>query len=188
MKSKKTELPCAPGGRSIRKIAVIGYSGSGKSTLAKALSAKLGLPLLYLDTVHFLPGWVERPDEEAVKIVRDFLDANESWVIDGNYRKYEHERRMAEAELIVFMDYPRLRCFFRAWKRAIRYRGKHRESITAGCGEKFDAEFRRWILKKGRTPSIKARYEAIMEKYPDKTVRIRNDRELGRFGALFGVN
>lgn len=46
------------------RIAVIGYSGSGKSTLAARLGAAYGVPVLHLDSVHWLPGWVERPREE----------------------------------------------------------------------------------------------------------------------------
>ena len=46
------------------KIAILGTSGSGKSTLAKRLGERYGLPVLHMDTVHFLPGWVERAREE----------------------------------------------------------------------------------------------------------------------------
>jgi adenylate kinase family enzyme len=42
------------------KIAIIGHSGSGKSTLAAFLGEKYALPVLHVDTIHFLPGWVER--------------------------------------------------------------------------------------------------------------------------------
>ena len=46
-------------------LAVIGKSGSGKSTLAKQLGSFYHAPVLHLDAVHFLPGWVERvPGEE----------------------------------------------------------------------------------------------------------------------------
>ena len=38
------------------KIAILGTSGSGKSTLAKRLGERYGLPVLHMDTVHFLPG------------------------------------------------------------------------------------------------------------------------------------
>ena len=58
------------------KIAILGTSGSGKSTLAKRLGETYGLPVLHMDTVHFLPGWVERPFEEEEAIVRQFLDEN----------------------------------------------------------------------------------------------------------------
>ena len=53
------------------KIAILGTSGSGKSTLAKRLGETYGLPVLHMDTVHFLPGWVERPFAEEEAIVRD---------------------------------------------------------------------------------------------------------------------
>ena len=46
------------------KIAILGTSGSGKSTLAQTLGAAYHAPVLHLDTVHFLPGWVERPLDE----------------------------------------------------------------------------------------------------------------------------
>ena len=46
------------------KIAILGTSGSGKSTLAKRLGETYGLPVLHMDTVQFLPGWVERPFAE----------------------------------------------------------------------------------------------------------------------------
>lgn len=67
------------------RIAIIGYSGSGKSTLAAQLGQSYGVPVLHLDSVHWLPGWVERAREEEKALVRAFLDQNESWVIDGNY-------------------------------------------------------------------------------------------------------
>ena len=54
------------------KIAILGTSGSGKSTLAQTLGATYHAPVLHLDTVHFLPGWVERPLDEENAIVRRF--------------------------------------------------------------------------------------------------------------------
>ena len=52
------------------KIAVIGYSGAGKSTLAKALGERYGAEVLYLDQVHWLPGWRERPADEEEKLAK----------------------------------------------------------------------------------------------------------------------
>ena len=77
------------------KIAILGTSGSGKSTLAKRLGERYGLPVLHMDTVHFLPGWVERPFAEEEAMVRQFLDENAGgWVIDGNYSKTCYARRL----------------------------------------------------------------------------------------------
>ena len=63
------------------KIAVLGYSGCGKSTL----TAQLGLPALHLDQVHWLPGWMEQESELEREQVKQFLDANSNWVMEGNY-------------------------------------------------------------------------------------------------------
>ena len=88
------------------KIAILGTSGSGKSTLAKCLGERYGLPVLHMDTVHFLPGWVERPFAEEEAIVRQFLDENAGgWVIDGNYSKTCYARRLEEADFKILGNY-----------------------------------------------------------------------------------
>ncbi|WP_334304908.1 AAA family ATPase, partial [Romboutsia sp. 1001216sp1] len=51
------------------KIAIIGYSGSGKSTLARKLAKYYKAPVLFLDTVNFLPNWIERDRDEGRLIV-----------------------------------------------------------------------------------------------------------------------
>lgn len=160
------------------KIAIIGYSGSGKSTLAKFLSESYQIPVLYLDRVHWLPGWVERNREESAEIVAEFLNENRSWVIDGNYSALEYERRMEEADKIIFMDFGRISCFFRAWKRYFRYRGRTRESMGEGCKERMRPEFAWWLLCAGRTRSRKEQYRNVLERYGGKTVVIRNQKEL----------
>ena len=100
------------------KIAILGTSGSGKSTLAKRLGERYGLPVLYMDTVHFLPGWVERPFAEEEAIVRQFLDENTGgWVIDGNYSKTCYARRLEEADKIIVLWFSPLVCLWRAVRR-----------------------------------------------------------------------
>ena len=163
------------------KIAIIGYSGAGKSTLAKRLSKQFDLPLIYLDTIHWKPNWNEREDAESCEVISEFMDENESWVIDGNYRKLLHERRMEEADYIVFFDYPARVCLKRAKQRFKEYKGRNRESMTYGCEEKFDKEFKRWILKDGRDKYKKAAYERIAAKYPEKFIRCKKDEDVEAF-------
>lgn len=164
------------------KIAILGTSGSGKSTLAKRLGERYGLPVLHMDTVHFLPGWVERPFAEEEAIVRQFLDENAGgWVIDGNYTKTCYARRLKEADKIIVLWFSPLVCLWRAIRRWQQNKGRVRESSAPGCEEKIDAEFVRWILHDGRTKQKWAKMERIGEKYPEKYVMIRNQRELDGF-------
>ena len=92
------------------KAAIIGYSGSGKSTLAAKLGDIYNCPVLYLDRIHFKENWIERDDETAKLIVKEFMDNNDSWVIDGNYSNLLREQRLRESDMIVFMCFSRLTC------------------------------------------------------------------------------
>lgn len=163
------------------KIAVIGYSGSGKSTLAAFMAKRYGLPVLHLDTVHWLPGWQERERADEERIVNDFMNMNDGWVIDGNYRKLSFDRRMREADRIIFMNFNRFTCFARAYRRYRTHRGKTRDSMTKGCPEKMDREFALWLLFKGRTKARRAIFEHVLREHLQKTRVIRNQRELSAY-------
>lgn len=164
------------------KVMIIGYSGSGKSTLAKLIAEKYNLPLLYLDKVQFIENWETRDKQEALKIVKNFLDKNQDgWVIDGNYSKRYFEQRALEANQIIFMNFNRFNCFYRAFKRSKIYKGKARESITQGCEEKFDFEFMKWILFSGRSKTIKQNFNNIKKNYKEKLIEIKNQRQLDQY-------
>ena len=162
------------------KIAVVGYSGSGKSTLARRLGERSGLPVLHLDTVQFLPGWQERPEDEQFTLVQDFMDAHESWIIDGNYSHLLYEQRMDQADRILLLLFNRWSALWRVTKRYLRYRGKSRPDMTAGCEEKLDGDFVRWVLWKGRSKRQRERFALLPERYPDKCVVLKNQRQIDR--------
>lgn len=164
------------------KICVIGYSGSGKSTLASKLADIYNIPVLYLDKIQFLPGWVDRDEQEAKKIIKEFLDNNPNgWIIDGNYFKRYLEERISQADKIIFLNFNRFNCFYRALKRSITFKGKTRESMTPGCDEKFDFSFMKWILFEGRTESRKNVYKSIKEKNKDKFIELKNQKEIKEY-------
>ena len=163
------------------KISILGYSGSGKSTLAKILGEKYDAEVLYLDKVHWLPGWKERPLEEKAGQVGRFLDEKKNWIIDGNYTKLCLDRRLSESDEIVLMKFNRFSCFFRACKRYRAFKGKTRESMTEGCDEKIDFEFARWILWSGRSKKHRKLFSDLEKKYPEKVFVIKNQRQLDSF-------
>lgn len=163
------------------KIAILGTSGSGKSTLAKQLGERYGAPVLHLDTVHFLPGWVERTPEEEETILSRFLDEHDSWVIDGNYSGNCYARRLEETDQIIVLWFGRFVCLRRVIKRWWENRGRVRESSAAGCEEKIDLDFIRWVLYEGRSPKKYEKMKALGHQYPDKVVMIESSRQLKKF-------
>ncbi len=162
------------------KIAIIGYSGAGKSTLAKRLAQGLGIEPLYLDRVHFLRDWTEREEESGREIVRAEMKKPE-WVIDGNYSGLLREERLRDADEIIWLNYPRMICLFREWKRHRDFSGKTRESMADGCIERMNLEFIWWILFQGRNRARVTGYLDVVRKYPEKTAIIRNDRALEQY-------
>ena len=167
------------------KIAILGYSGSGKSTTARLLGQKLDIPVLYLDTVYWLENWQVRPAEESKAIVADFMNSNDNWVIDGNYKAMLQTERLAQADIIVFFSFNRFTCFARAFGRYLKYRGKTRPDMAKGCDEKFDFEFMKWILMDGRTTQKKKAYKNMCKKYADKVFVLRNQAQLDDFLRKF---
>lgn len=163
------------------KIAIVGYSGSGKSTLADYCSKVLGIPVLHLDTVQFLPGWVERSDIEKTEIIRTFLLGHSDWIIDGNYSRFFYEQRMEEADTIIFLNFSRTACLLRVIRRYFHYRNATRPDMAPGCNEKLDWEFLGWVLWEGRSKSARLRYQKLTADYPAKTIVIHNQRELNTF-------
>ncbi len=163
------------------KIVIVGYSGSGKSTLATHLAELYQVDVLHFDTVQFLPGWVIRDENEKQAITKKFLDTHDNWIVDGNYSGLFYTRRMEEADIIILLLFNRFSCFFRAFNRYLKYKNQTRPDMADGCNEKFDLEFAKWILYKGRTKKKRQRYKDVILKYREKTVIIRNQRQLNRY-------
>ena len=163
------------------KIAILGYSGSGKSTLAQYLAKMHGIPCLHLDSVHHLPGWETRPMEESLTIVGTFLAEHDSWVIDGNYSKLHYEQRLEQAHQIILLLFNPINCLMRVRKRYKTFRNTVRPDMAAGCPEKLDWEFVRWILRDGRNASARDRYCRVINQFPKKITIIKNQRQLDKF-------
>jgi adenylate kinase family enzyme len=133
----------------VRRVLVIGCGGSGKSTVARALSRKLGLPLVGVDLEYWRPGWVEPSPEEWEARVRELCAADE-WVIDGNYGG-TMELRLAHADAAIFLDLRTVSCVAGVLRRYFRWRGRTRPDLPEGCPESIDAKFLRYVLGYRRT-------------------------------------
>ncbi len=163
------------------KTMLIGYSACGKSSLAKYIAKLQDTKVLYMDKVHWLPGWIERNHSEEIEIVEDFMNNEPSWVIDGNYHKVLYDRRLQEADEIVFLKLNRITCLKRAIHRYFENCGKSRESMTDGCPEKIDMDFIWWILYEGRSLRKNKEYKRVIKEYADKITVIRTQKDLDRY-------
>ena len=169
------------------KITILGYSGSGKSTLARKFGEYYDIPVLHLDTVQFLPGWIERDRDEACIIVKEFMN-NKSWVIDGNYSDFQQKERLEQADKIILLNFPRRICIYRAIKRYYKNRNKTRKDMAKGCIEKIDLEFIWWILYEGRSKEKRQHYKVIEYKYKDKITVLKNPKEVKMYIKTGGSN
>ena len=103
----------------MQRIVILGNAGSGKSTLARQIGARLGVPVVHLDTLFWETGWVE-PDAETFRTrVRNAV-AGEAWVCEGNYARRTFDLRLPRADLVIWLDTPRLTCLKRVILRRLR--------------------------------------------------------------------
>jgi adenylate kinase family enzyme len=68
-----------------RRIVVVGSTGAGKTTLAEALSARLNIPHVELDSFYWEAGWAPASTLDFRARVAEAL-ADDAWVVDGNYQ------------------------------------------------------------------------------------------------------
>lgn len=166
----------------MRRILIVGNSGGGKSTLARRLGEKLGLPVIHLDVLFWEPGWVEIDDDLFhVEVARALQGP--AWICDGNFAA-SWDLRMPLADTIVWIDQPRLLCLCRAVMRVVTYRGRRtRPDMAAGCDEKFDPKFYRYIWT--YDAKVAPRLEAALAEHGGhaRVVRLKSDREIAVFLA-----
>jgi adenylate kinase family enzyme len=127
----------------MQRVLVLGCSGAGKSTVSDSLAAITGLPLIGLDRVFWRPGWEPTPSQEWQRTVAALCEGP-CWIMDGNYSG-TLPIRLARADTVIWLDYPRHICLRRALTRIAKGYGRVREGMAEGCRERFDLEFLRYI-------------------------------------------
>lgn len=125
------------------------------------------------------PNWEGVPKEEQ-RTVQNELVKGEKWIIDGNYGG-TMDIRINAADTIIFLDIHRTICVYRAFKRIVQYRNKTRPDMGAGCEERFDLQFFKWIWEypKSKRPAILKRIDQFNK---DKRIIIlKTPNEVQRF-------
>ncbi|MCI0152542.1 adenylate kinase [Dermacoccus nishinomiyaensis] len=101
-----------------QRVLLYGVTGSGKSTAAARLGAALGLPVhLVDDEVGWLPGWVERPQDEQRALAHQMASA-EGWVVDSAYGAWR-DVMLERAQVVIALDYSRALTLSRLVRRCV---------------------------------------------------------------------
>lgn len=139
----------------MKKAIVIGCPGAGKSVFSRDLAERTGLPLIPLDSLYHLDVWDEGRKKEQWRERVIELVAEPEWIVDGNY-KSTLETRIIAADTVVFLDYPRWLCVWRALKRHIEYRNKRRPDMPPEWRERLGREFLRfiWTYRREQRPEV----------------------------------
>ncbi|MGE0719338.1 MAG: topology modulation protein [Alphaproteobacteria bacterium] len=165
----------------MQRIVILGCSGGGKSTLARALSARLGLPIVHLDYLFWQPGWVESDRASFRARLADAL-VGDHWITDGNFSN-TFDLRLPRADTIILVQQPRTLCIRRALMRVVRWYGRSRPDLAPGCPERFDFAFLRYIWNFERTTLPRILQGIAAEGAHARFVHLRSDGDIARFLA-----
>lgn len=160
---------------------IVGQPGSGKSTLARKLGERTGLPVVHIDKIHWMPGWIERSREEKTRLCNEAAQA-EQWIFEGGH-SVTWPGRIARADLLIWLDRPLGLRLWRVVRRSLVGRGRTRPDMAEDCPERLRLlpEFIHFIW----TTRHRARAQILqLTASPPprcKVVRLRSDRDVASF-------
>lgn len=128
---------------------VVGQPGSGKSTFARMLGVATGLPVVHIDRIHWMDGWIPRDVAEKDRLTRE-VHARDAWIFEGGHSRSWPER-LARADTLVWID---VGLTLRTWRILRRFalgHGRARPDLPEGCLERIDGEFLAYVWRTRRT-------------------------------------
>ncbi|MCB2223090.1 MAG: AAA family ATPase [Actinobacteria bacterium] len=167
----------------MRRISVVGPTGSGKTTVAAAVGARLGIPVVEMDALHWGPGWQMR-DRDTIRAEVAEAVAGGAWVVDGNYRSVSQDLVWAAADTVVWLDLPFRTNLWRLLRRT-RRRVRGREELWAGNRETFRKAFCSrdsilwWLVRTHRRTNARYARDAASGEWSHlRWVRLRTPAEV----------
>jgi adenylate kinase family enzyme len=167
------------------RIMVCGPSCSGKSTFATALARRLGVPVVHLDQLRFVPrsNWVKRPDAEFDALHYEAV-VGERWVIEGNYRQQVPIRLTRASGIIELITggVP-----VRLWRYARRTLFEpNRPGALEGLHDSIKWDMIDWIAR--REPARRPSYLAMLRESGLPMIEVGSLRELNALNATWDLS
>ncbi len=162
----------------MERVAVIGCGGSGKTTLARALSRRLALPLVHIDSHYWQTVGGERIESTPAQWVARHreLIAADRWVIDGMKLGVLAER-LERADTVVYLDLSTRTCLAGIARRRLRYRGRILPEL--GVYDRLNLEFLRWVclFRRRQRPRILK----LLRSFGGEVIVLRTRHDAWRF-------
>ena len=101
--------------------------------------------------------------------------AKDAWIIDGNFGS-SLELRLSRAQAAVYLDYSRAVCLAGVLRRVWTTHGRVRPDMGAGCPERFDLSFLRWVWDFPKRDGTHVK--ALLAAHPEvRCVTLKNRRD-----------
>jgi adenylate kinase family enzyme len=156
------------------KLLVIGCPGSGKSTLSKRLSNKYNVPVLHLDVLKHIDNNTRISRDELVQKINEFVNNNDSWIIDGNYMS-TLDFRLGLCDKVILLDIGTEECLKNVFLRS--ESNEIRDDIALGFDNSIlDDDFIDFI-KNYNTVSLPI-VEELLKKHKKQVIRLESYDEI----------
>lgn len=158
------------------KIFIIGLSGSGKTHLAKKIKKKIKIPHFDIDDIYWKRRWCEINDKTFIKEkLDDFLDKNDSWIIEGVYTDFV-DGVIKKADKIIWLDFNRNLMSFRILHRYFTDQKKNQCST-------FQDTLRLIKIVRESKPKVGSylEHENLLKRHKIDFIKINNKKELKKY-------
>lgn len=125
--------------RGVERVLVVGSPAAGKSEVARHLGELLQLPVHHLDSLYYLPGWVDQNETRWAQTLNRIV-MTERWVIDGNFIE-SIDWRLPRADAVIWLDYDRYETVRRVAGRMLEPHIATRDGLPEGCKETWSVDF-----------------------------------------------
>ena len=103
----------------MKRVVILGRGAAGKSMVAARLGQVTGLSVIELDRHFWKPGPNATPAAEWTHAQSELI-RREAWIMDGDLGPYDAAlgARLAAADTVIVLDFPLVRCAWRALRRS----------------------------------------------------------------------